>query len=395
MSDFASQLTHLECSRTGERYDADALQNLSAAGAPLLARYDLDAAARTMTRDAIRERPWHMWRYREVLPLRRYEQLVFLGEGGTPLHCATRLGKAYGFSSLMIKDEGMNPTGSFKARGLSAAVNAALERGARRFAIPSAGNAAGAMAAWAAAAGVESFAFMPADTPAAFVTECRSFGAHVELVDGLISDCGKIVGARKAAEGWFELSTLKEPYRLEGKKTMGYEIAEQLGFTLPDVILYPTGGGTGLIGMWKAFDEMERMGWIDGRRPRMISVQAAGCAPMVRAFEAGEETATPWENAHTVASGLRVPGAVGDFLILRAVRESGGTAIAIDDATMVEHSHRMAAHTGIFPAPEGGAVLAALAELKTRGLVDADERIVLFNTGSGYKYLEALTGRAG
>jgi threonine synthase len=385
-----SRLTHLECSKTGKTYDSGILQNLSAAGAPLLARYDLEAASLSLTKESLKARQWNMWRYREVLPVRNAERILFLGEGGTPLHCTPRLGKQTGFPNLMIKDESVNPTGSFKARGLAAAVNAAFERGATRFAIPSAGNAAGAMSAYVAAGGGESFVFMPADTPSAFVIECRSFGAHVELVDGLISDCGKIVASRKEQEGWFDVSTLKEPYRLEGKKTLGYEIAEQLGFELPDVILYPTGGGTGLIGMWKAFDEMEQLGWIGSRRPRMVTVQAAGCAPMVRAFEEGTEHARFWEGAHTSASGLRVPGAVGDFLILKAVRDSGGTAIAVTDEAMIEASHRMAAHTGIFPAPEGGAVLAALMQMKEKGQVDSNERIVLFNTGSGYKYLEAL-----
>ncbi|MCA1802987.1 MAG: threonine synthase [Rhodothermaceae bacterium] len=354
-----SRLTHLECSKTGKTYDSEVLQNLSAAGAPLLARYDLEAASHTLTKESLKGRQWNMWRYREVLPVRNADRILYLGEGGTPLHCAPRLGKQTGFPNLMIKDESVNPTGSFKARGLSAAINAAFERGATRFAIPSAGNAAGAMSAYVAAGGGESFVFMPADTPSAFVIECRSFGAHVELVDGLISDCGKIVASRKEQEGWFDVSTLKEPYRLEGKKTLGYEIAEQLGFDLPDVILYPTGGGTGLIGMWKAFNEMEQLGWIGSKRPRMVTVQASGCAPMVRAFEEGTE-ARFWEGAHTSASGLRVPGAVGDFLILKAVRESGGTAIAVTDEAM------------------------------EKGLVGSDERIVLFNTGSGYKYLEAL-----
>lgn len=387
----ATFLTHLECSKTGKTYDAGVLQNLSDVGAPLLARYDLEAASRTMTPEAVKLRPWNMWRYTEVLPIRHPERTIYLGEGGTPLHCSPRLGKYYGFPNLMVKDESVNPTGSFKARGLAAAVNVAFELGATRFAIPSAGNAAGAMSAYVAAGGGESFVFMPADTPSAFITECRSFGAHVELVDGLISDCGKIVASRKQQEGWFDVSTLKEPYRLEGKKTMGYEIAEQLGFNLPDVILYPTGGGTGLIGMWKAFDEMEQMGWIGSKRPRMISVQAEGCAPMVRAIEEGTEHARFWEGAHTCASGLRVPGAVGDFLITAAVRASGGTGVAVSDEEMVEASHKMASLTGIFPAPEGGAVLAALVRLRERGLVGDDERIVLFNTGSGYKYLEALT----
>ncbi len=384
-------MTHLECARDGREYDADQLHNLSELGAPLLARYDLERAASTLRPDALRDRPPTMWRYREVMPIRSEEEIVSLGEGFTPLHRAERLGSWAGFSHLYIKDESLNPTGSFKARGLSAAVTAARARGARAFAIPTAGNAGGALAAYAAACGLPAVVFMPQDTPSAFSIECRSNGATVEMVDGLISDCGKIVAARKEAEGWFDVSTLKEPYRVEGKKTMGYELAEQLGWQLPDVVIYPTGGGTGLIGMWKAFDEMEKMGLIGAHRPRMVSVQAEGCAPIVRAFEQGDEGAEMWEGAHTVASGLRVPAAVGDFLMLRALRDSGGTAVAVSDESLVEHSHVIAAHTGIFPAPEGGATLAALLDLRDRGLVSADERVVLFNTGSGYKYLEALS----
>ena len=383
-------LTHLECSRTGERYDAYELHNLSAAGAPLLARYDLEAVAARLTKaDLVHRRP-DMWRYLEVMPVSDEGEVVSLGEGYTPLHHSERLGAAAGFTRLYVKDESLNPAGSFKARGVAAAISAAQARGVDKLAIPSAGNAAGALASYAAAAGMEAYVFMPRDTPAAFVIECRSCGAHVELVDGLISDCGKIVAARKDAEGWFDMSTLKEPYRIEGKKTMGYELAEQMDWDLPDVVIYPTGGGTGLIGMWKAFEEMEEMGWIGSQRPRMVSVQAAGCAPIVRAFEQGEESATMWENAHTVASGLRVPAAVADFLMLRALRESEGTGVTVTDEELIEASHRFARYTGIFPAPEGGATLAALQKLKEKNLVDADERIVLFNTGTGYKYLEAL-----
>ena len=386
-------MTHLECARTGAHYDADALHNLSAVGAPLLARYDLAKAGAILSREMLKDRPTTMWRYREVMPIRTPEEIVSLGEGFTPLHHAERLGKWAGFSQLYIKDESLNPTGSFKARGLSAAVTCARARGAQKLAIPTAGNAGGALAAYAACCGLSAIVFMPRDTPAAFAIECQSCGAALELVDGLISDCGKIVGERKERAGWFDVSTLKEPYRVEGKKTMGYELAEQLGWTLPDLVIYPTGGGTGLIGMWKAFDEMEQMGWIGSARPRMVSVQAAGCAPIVRAFEQGDDAAEMWEDAHTIASGLRVPGAVGDFLMLRVLRESGGTAVAVSDEELIAHSHTMAAHTGIFPAPEGGATLAALMVLKEQGLVSSDERVVLFNTGSGYKYLEALAGR--
>jgi threonine synthase len=386
-----SFFTHLECTRTGTRYDVDGLHNLSTEGAPLFARYDLAAVSHSVSRDQLAGRPINMWRYREVMPLRDGDREITLEEGFTPLRTAPRLGDWAGIPGLLIKDESVNPTGSFKARGLSAAVTAAAARGATKLAIPTAGNAGGAMAAYGAAAGLECFVFMPRDTPVAFQVEARSCGAHVELVDGLISDCGRIVGERKQAEGWFDVSTLKEPYRVEGKKTMGYELAEQLGWQLPDVVIYPTGGGTGLIGMWKAFEEMEHLGWIEpGQRPRMVSVQAQGCAPIVRAFEAGADTAEPWQDAQTVASGLRVPGAVGDFLMLRALRESGGTAIAVSDDELIASSHDFARLTGIFPAPEGGATLSALLRLKAQGLIQADEQVVLFNTGSGYKYLEAL-----
>ena len=386
-----SYFTHLECTRTGNSYDVDGLHNLSTEGVPLFARYDLDAIRDAVSRDDLAGRAINMWRYREVMPLRDGDQEITLDEGFTPLRAAPRLGAWAGVPGLLIKDESVNPTGSFKARGLSAAVTAAAARGVRKLAIPTAGNAGGALAAYAAAAGLESYVFMPRDTPIAFQVEARSCGAHVELVDGLISDCGRIVGERKQAEGWFDVSTLKEPYRVEGKKTMGYEVAEQLGWQLPDVVIYPTGGGTGLIGMWKAFEEMEHLGWIDkGQRPRMVSVQAEGCAPIVRAFHSGAQTAKSWQGAHTVASGLRVPGAVGDFLMLRALRESGGTAIAVSDDELIAASHDFARLTGIFPAPEGGATLSALLHLKEQGLIQAHERVVLFNTGSGYKYLEAL-----
>ena len=384
-------LTHLECSRSGDRYDVAQLHNLSEAGAPLLARYDLGAAAAAVSRSDLRGRRADMWRYREILPVSAEGEIVSLGEGWTPLLSAVRLGQWAGLQRLFVKDESANPTGSFKARGLSAAVTAAAARGARKLAIPTAGNAGGAMAAYAAAAGLEAHVFMPADTPLAFQIECRSYGAHLDLVDGLIDDCGRMVAQRRESEGWFDLSTLKEPYRVEGKKTMGYELAEQLAWELPDVILYPTGGGTGLIGMWKAFEEMEEMGWIDSKRPRMVSVQAEGCAPIVRAFEEGADTAPRWENASTVAAGLRVPAAVGDFLMLRALRESGGCAVAVSDEELIDASHRLASQTGIFPAPEGGAVLAGLMQLVERRLIDADERVILFNTGNGYKYLEALS----
>ena len=384
--------THLECTRTGTRYDRDGLHNLSDVGAPLFARYDLTAASSSVSRDDLsRRREGGMWRYREVMPLRPGDATITLEEGSTPLRSCPRLANSLDLQQLWIKDESTNPTGSFKARGLSAAVTAAAARGATKLAIPTAGNAGGALAAYAAAAGLESYVFMPADTPQAFQLEVISCGGHLELVDGLISDCGRIVGERKQEEGWFDVSTLKEPYRVEGKKTMGYEMAEQFGWRLPDVVIYPTGGGTGLIGMWKAFEEMERLGWLEpGQRPRMVSVQASGCAPIVRAYEAGDETAAAWEDAQTCASGLRVPGAVGDFLMLRALRESQGTAVAVGDEELIADSHELARLTGIFPAPEGGATLSALRRLRDSGWVADDDRVVLFNTGSGTKYLEAL-----
>jgi threonine synthase len=332
-----------------------------------------------------------MWRYREVLPVENSADIVSFGEGWTPLLSASRLGASLSKNlDLYIKDEGQNPTQSFKARGMSAAVSMAKELGVRKLAVPSAGNAAGAMAAYAARAGMEAFIFMPSDTPKANIVECRETGAKVTLVDGLITDCGKIVAERKDAEGWFDVSTLKEPYRIEGKKTMGYELAEQFSWTLPDVILYPTGGGTGLIGMWKAFDEMQQMGWIGPKRPRMVSVQSTGCAPIVRAFENGEHFASEFENAETVASGLRVPKAIGDFLILDAIRASHGTAIAVTDEELIKAVGEIGAAEGIFCAPEGAACLPALKKLIEQDQVKEGESIVIFNTGSGIKYLEAF-----
>jgi threonine synthase len=390
-----SFLIDLVCGACGKPHDADILQNLcTACSKPLLARYDLKAAGRQLTKDALAGREPTLWRYREVLPVRDCAHTVSLGEGWTPLAHADRLGKQLGVDNLLIKDESLNPTGSFKARGLCLAVSRAKELGATALAIPSAGNAAGAMAAYAAKAGIPAHVFMPKDTPSAFIIECYAHGAQVGLVDGLITDCGRIVAERQAAEGWFDVSTLKEPYRVEGKKTMGYELAEQLDWTLPDVILYPAGGGTGLIGMWKAFAEMQELGWIGTHRPRMIAVQAAGCQPIVRAYEQHLDNAPEWENAHTLASGLRVPRAVGDFLMLRAIRESGGCAVAVPDAAMVEGVRRIGSNEGIFAAPEGGAVLAALQLLLDDGRVKRSERIVLFNTGSGHKYVDNLHGLA-
>ncbi len=327
-----------------------------------------------------------MWRYEEVLP---GATPVTLGEGMTPLLHAKRLGERLGFSKLYIKDEGLNPTGSFKARGLSAAVTMARALGARTLAIPTAGNAGGALAAYAASAGMKCVIAMPADTPKANVIECRAFGADVRMINGLISECGKFIAENKTKEGWFEVSTLKEPYRIEGKKTMGYELWEEFGGRLPDVIVYPTGGGVGLIGMWKAFEEMEAMGWIGFERPRMVTVQASGCAPIVEAFEKGGESAEFWNHAATIASGLRVPKALGDFLILSALRASGGAAVAATDEEMLAACRDLAALEGIFAAPEGGATVVAIRKLLARKEVKPDDTIVLFNTGTGYKYVEA------
>jgi len=384
---------HLVCSRTGARYAAGQVHNLSAEGWPLLVRYNLDAAREGWNRDWIASGPRSMWRYAPVLPVRNPANIVSLGEGWTPLVRTPRIAASLGADHLWVKDEGINPTGSFKARGLSAAVSMCKELGIGRVAIPSAGNAASAMAAYAAAAGLEAHIFMPRDVPQSNFIECKSFGAHVTLVDGLISDCARIVGERKDAEGWFDVSTLKEPYRIEGKKTMGYELAEQMQWRLPDVIFYPTGGGVGLIGMWKAFDEMEALGWIGPARPKMIAVQVTGCQPIVRAFEQGAERSEFWQNASTVASGLRVPKPLGDFLILDAVRKSGGTAIAVSDEEAIDWGLRLASEEGLFVAPEGSACVAALRKLLATGFLKPSEKIVIYNTGAGLKYLEAYSTR--
>jgi threonine synthase len=384
-------ITHLECAACATRHEAQRLHNLCReCGKPLLVRYDLQQAGRTLTKESLSGRRADLWRYREVLPVDRDENIVSLGEGWTPLLHAKRLGKKLGLSELFIKDESQNPTQSFKARGMTTAVSMAKELGAKKLAVPSAGNAAGALAAYAAPAGLECFIFMPRDTPRANIVECEQTGAHVTLMDGLITDCGAEVARRKEAEGWFDVSTLKEPYRVEGKKTLGYELAEQCEWRLPDVIIYPTGGGTGLIGMWKAFEEMEQMGWIGSKRPRMVTVQASGCAPIVRAFKEGKRFADEFPNAATVASGLRVPRAIGDFLIIDALRESGGTAIAVTDAELVAAVAEIGAAEGVFCAPEGAACLPALRRLLADGAVKADEQVVLFNTGAGVKYLESF-----
>jgi threonine synthase len=383
-------VTHLECSACGLRHGARRLHNLcSECGKPLLVRHDLKRAAASLTKESLLARGADLWRYREVLPVEHDENIVSLGEGFTPLLLASRLGGRLGLRELYIKDEGQNPTQSFKARGMAVAVSMAKELGVKKLAVPSAGNAAGALAAYAARAGLEAFIFMPRDTPRANVIECEQTGAQVTLMDGLITDCGAEIARRKEAEGWFDVSTLKEPYRIEGKKTMGYELAEQFDWELPDMIIYPTGGGTGLIGMWKAFDEMEQMGWIGPKRPRMVTVQAAGCAPIVRAFEEGKGFADEFPNAHTTASGLRVPRAIGDFLILDALRASGGTAVAVTDEELIAATKEIGAAEGIFCAPEGAACLPALRKLLADQSVTPHDRVVLFNTGSGVKYLEA------
>jgi len=384
-------VTHLECSLTGERYPADQLHGLSKAGKPLLVRYDLDGIRRALPRDALASRPQTLWRYREMLPVRRAENVLSLGEVVTPLiqlpRLASRLApKGQKPGEILVKDEGRLPTGSFKARGLVLAVSMAKELGIRHMAMPTNGNAGAAMAAYCARAGIKATVFCPDDTPAVNVREIAMQGAAVYLVDGLIDDCGKLVAEGEKSVGWFNCSTLREPYRIEGKKTMGIELAEQLGWEMPDVIFYPTGGGTGIIGMWKAFAELEALGWIGKKRPRMVVVQASGCAPMVKAWEAGEEHALRWQDAHTFAAGIRVPQAVGDFLILRAVRDSGGFATAVDDDAIMRAWREVAAEEGLLLCPEGAATYAAYKQAIAEGRVGSGERAVLFNCATGLKY---------
>jgi threonine synthase len=376
----------LECSECGKKYDAETEQHLCTCGKPLLVRYDLKTAAATLTLENLSKRGKSLWRYREVLPP---GEPVTLGEGMTPLVPAKRLGASMGLHRLFVKDEGLNPTGSFKARGMTAAVTRAKQLGAKVLAAPTAGNAGGALAAYAAAAGIPAVIVMPADTPAANVMECQAFGARVVKLDGLISDCGKYVAERKDREGWYDVSTLKEPYRVEGKKTMGYELWEQFEGKLPDVILYPTGGGVGLIGMCKAFDEMEEMGWIGAERPRMVVVQAEGCAPIVKAWEAHRDAAEFFANAATLASGLRVPGPLGDLMMLRMLRQTKGTALTVSDAEMLQAGRELASLEGIFAAPEGAATVIGARKLAASGWIKPEETVVLFNTGTGYKYSEA------
>jgi threonine synthase len=388
-----SYFSHLECSVPcgAGPYDPRVEQHLCACGAPLLARYDLEAA-QAWRRESLAGRRPDMWRYRELMPLFDGEQPLSLGEGWTPLIHATRLGARLGLGRLFVKDESLNPTNSFKARGLAAAVTRARLLGARTLSVPSAGNAANAMAAYAAAAGLEARVFMPKDVKVPFIRECELYGAQVTLVDGLITDAGRVAAEQGRPLGWYDVSTLKEPYRIEGKKTMAYELGEQFDWRFPDWIIYPTGGGTGMVGMWKAFEEMERIGWkVPGTRPKMVSVQAEHCAPIVRAFEQGAERSEMWQNAHTVADGLRVPKAIGDFLVLRAVRESEGTAIAVSDADMVSAMREMGATEGISAAPEGGAALHALKVLIQEGRVTPADTVVVFNTGGALKYLDVLS----
>jgi len=387
-------VTHLECSLTGERYPADTLQNLSKAGRPLLVRYDLDGVRRALPREALATRPQTLWRYRELLPVRRPENVVSLGEVVTPLiplsRIAARLAKG---GEILVKDEGRLPTGSFKARGLALAVSMAKELGVTMMAMPTNGNAGAAMAAYCARAGIKALVFCPDDTPAVNIREIAMQGAEVFLVDGLIDDCGKLVAEGEREVGWFNCSTLREPYRIEGKKTMGIELAEQLGWQLPDVIFYPTGGGTGIIGMWKAFAELEAVGWIGHKRPRMVVVQAEGCAPMVKAWQEGAEHAPRWENAHTFAAGIRVPQAVGDFLILRAVRESRGFAIAVSEDAIAGAWREVAAEEGLLLCPETAATYAAYKQALSDGRIRPDDRVVLFNCASGLKYPMPEAGR--
>jgi threonine synthase len=379
-------VTHLECSMTGERHEAGRVHGLSRAGWPLLVRYDFEGARSHLTKAALAERPADMWRWRELLPVARAEDIVSLGEAATPLVPLPRIGEEAGAAPPLVKDEGRLPTGSFKARGIGVAVSMAKALGVRRIAMPTNGNAGAALAAYAARAGIEAIVYCPADTPDINLREIAFHGAELHRVDGLIDDCGRIVAEGAARGEWFDFSTLKEPYRIEGKKTMGLELAEQLGWTLPDAIFYPTGGGTGLIGMWKAFDELEALGFIGPERPRMFAVQAEGCAPIVRAFEQGLDHAPRWEGAATVAAGIRVPKAIGDFLILRAVRESRGAALSVSDAALTRAVEEAARRDGLLLCPEGGATLAAWRQALGSGLVEPEARVVLFNCATGLKY---------
>ncbi|MFP6712116.1 MAG: threonine synthase [Rhodospirillales bacterium] len=386
MTEISTFVTHLECSETGKKYEADTLHGLSETGKPLLVRYDLEALAEAIDKTTVAAREPEFWRYREFLPVRKSENIVRLGEVMTPLLPAPNLRSEYGGGEILIKDEGRLPTGSFKARGLAIAVSMAKELGITRMAMPTNGNAGAALAAYCSRAGIETYVFCPDDTPEVNVREIAFQGANTYLANGLINDCGRIVGEGKEIMNWFDTSTLKEPYRIEGKKTMGLELAEQLGWEVPDIILYPTGGGTGLIGMWKAFAELEAIGWIGSKRPRMVAVQATGCAPIVKAFEEGKRHAEPWVDAHTIAAGIRVPAAIGDFLILDAIRESDGFAVAVDDDLINQAQEECAKKEGILLCPEGAATLAAFKQELASGRIDKKERAVLFNCATGLKY---------
>jgi threonine synthase len=386
MEEYPTFVSHLECSYTGKVYPADQLHGLSEAGKPLLVKYDLDALAKAVNKDMLKSRLPEFWRYREFLPVRKSSSVVRLGELMTPILPAQKLQREYGTGEIMIKDEGRLPTGSFKARGLALAVAMAKELGVKRMAMPTNGNAGAALAAYCSSADIETFVFCPEDTPKVNIEEIAFQGAKTFLANGYINDCGKVVGEGKEQMNWFDTSTLKEPYRIEGKKTMGLELAEQLNWDLPDVVLYPTGGGTGLIGMWKAFNELEAIGWIGSKRPRMVAVQAEGCAPIVKAFDEGTRHAEPWQNASTIASGIRVPAAVGDFLILDAVRESNGFAVAVSDEDINMAHQECAKKEGILLCPEGAATLAALKQEIGTGRIKSDESVMLFNCATGLKY---------
>ncbi len=384
-------LSHLECSKCNIKLESNRLWNLCPdCHKPLFARYNLDVIKEKLNKEKIKQRQNNIWRYQELLPVGDKDFMLCLGEGATPLIFARRLGEEVGVKNIYIKDEGNNPTGSFKARGLSIAVSRAWELGVNALSIPSAGNAAGAMSAYSALAGIPSYVYMPSDVPQPFKAECKAFGANIKLIDGLITDCGRIALAEAKKYGRFDLSTLREPYRLEGKKTMGFEIAEQLNWHLPDIIIYPTGGGTGLIGMWKAFEEMEELGWINEKRPRMVAVQAAGCAPIVQAYQEGSYYAETWPEAKTIADGLRVPAAIGDFLILDILRKSKGIALTVTDSEMLEGVKLLGKTQGLFVSPESGATIIALCKLLSEAWIKESESVILFNTGSGYKYSHLL-----
>lgn len=392
-TELKSYLSHLECTNCGKTYSAEEIRTTCpACGKVLYARYDLDAARKYLSRDELVKRPGRMWRWFELMPVRDENNVITLGEGNTPLLPARALGRRFGAAHLYIKEEGLNPTGSFKARGLSVAVSKAKELGIRAMAMPSAGNAGSALAAYGARAEMSIYVFIPEDTPEMMKREGLAYGAHVYLVKGLINDAGKIVRDNAAARGWFDLSTLKEPYRAEGKKTMGFELAEQFEWELPDAILYPTGGGTGIVGMWKAFEELETLGWIGSKRPKMISVQAEGCAPIVKAFHDGTRHAELWQNAHTIAPGIRVPVAIADYLILDAMRTSGGTGVTVSDQEIFEAMYEIARGEGIFAAPEGATTYAGYKKLIANGFLKPEEKVVLFNTGSGLKTPELVRG---